>query len=105
PPIVRRLAFASVGLVLLQILLGVGTWLTKYSVPYWFSGWIEPAGSSITAGGWFQSLTATAHVAGGSLLLAIALAMSLYEGRSIIGGFSASKRLALSNAFAGRALA
>ena len=81
PNIERRLSMALIAIVVLQIMLGVGTWLVKYSVPYWASGWIDPLPASVTAGGWLQTLTVTAHVAGGSLLLAIAVALTLYEAR------------------------
>lgn len=83
PRIVRRLSLVLVAIVALQIMLGAGTWLVKYSVPYWASGWIESLPASVTAGGWLQTLTVTAHVAGGSLLLAIAVAVTLFEARFV----------------------
>jgi cytochrome c oxidase assembly protein subunit 15 len=78
---VRRLSMALVAILVFQIALGVGTWLVKYSVPYWASGWIDPLSASITAGGPLQAIIVTGHVATGSLLLALAVALTLYEAR------------------------
>lgn len=83
PRVLHRLAGALVAFVVLQVLLGIGTWLTKYSVPYWASAWIDASTTTITAGGWLQSLTATAHVACGALLLAVAMTMTLYVARGL----------------------
>lgn len=61
-----------------QVALGVCTWLVKYSVPYWASGWISPGSFTIQAGGWLQTHVVTAHVALGTLLLGTSVALALY---------------------------
>jgi hypothetical protein len=76
----------------LQLALGVATWLVKYSVPYWASGWISLPTGAIVNGGWLQTHIVTAHVAVGSLLLATSLALALYAMRFL--AFDTSRRQA-----------
>lgn len=64
-----------------QIALGAGTWIVKYSVPYWASGWVPPGGFTIQADGMLQTHVVTAHTALGSLLLATSVAIALYAVR------------------------
>jgi cytochrome c oxidase assembly protein subunit 15 len=75
------LAWALAGIVLAQLVLGAGTWIVKYSVPRWASDWGSIGGVAIQDGGWLQTHVITAHVAGGSLLLATSLALALYTQR------------------------
>jgi cytochrome c oxidase assembly protein subunit 15 len=76
----RGLAFALVGLLFAQLLLGAGTWIVKFSAPSWAAGWVS-TGFAIQDGGWLQTHVITAHVAVGSLLLATSLAMALFAQR------------------------
>jgi cytochrome c oxidase assembly protein subunit 15 len=68
-------------LITLQLLLGMATWVAKFAVPAWASGWIAHANVTIADGGWLQTHIITAHVAVGSLLLATSLALALYAQR------------------------
>ncbi len=65
------------GLVLLQIGLGGATWVVKYGWPDWFSGTTFAAGYTIQAESLLQSHIVTAHVAVGSLILAVAVQLAL----------------------------
>jgi cytochrome c oxidase assembly protein subunit 15 len=73
---------ALLGLVVLQILLGVGTWVVNYGWP----GFLGPGilqklpgstGYLIQAKGFFDSIVVTAHVATGSLILAVSTLLLL----------------------------
>jgi len=55
-------------LVVVQLFLGVATWMEKYSIPSWASGWVSHAGTVIRDGGWLQTHIITAHVATGSAI-------------------------------------
>ena len=59
-----------VALIAVQWCLGLATWVVRYQVPQWLGGgdvpWVNVAGSLP------QALTVTAHVAIGSLILAVA---------------------------------
>lgn len=67
-----RPGIALIGLVGLQILLGTGTWIVNYGCPM-FLRWFPGAnGFLIQAKGFTESLIVTAHVATGSLILAVA---------------------------------
>ena len=66
-----RPAGVLIGLVAVQIVLGVGTWVVSYGWPSflrWFPG---ATGFLIRSKGFFDSLVVTAHVATGSLILAV----------------------------------
>jgi len=55
-------------LVALQLCLGVGSWLSKYALPWdELTGWL--ARYTLQAQGWWESLIVTGHQATGSLLL------------------------------------
>jgi cytochrome c oxidase assembly protein subunit 15 len=75
------LATALGTLVLIQLLLGAGTWIVKFSVPDWASSLISTGSVAIQDGGWLQTHVITAHVAVGSLLLVTSLALALYAQR------------------------
>jgi cytochrome c oxidase assembly protein subunit 15 len=77
----RNLSLALVGLVLLQIVLGASTWIVKFAVPVWASSWISPQSVAVIQGGWTQTHIITAHVAVGSLILGMAVALALYSQR------------------------
>jgi heme a synthase len=80
-----RLAAMLIGLVVLQLALGAGTWIVKYSVPSWASGWVSNSGAVIRDGGWMQTHIITAHVATGSALLGTTIALALFAHRLLSG--------------------
>ncbi len=73
----RRPAVILAILVALQLTLGVGTWIVKYSLPTGVEGTALLGGFTIENEGMLQSLTVTAHTAGGSLILAVSVALAL----------------------------
>jgi cytochrome c oxidase assembly protein subunit 15 len=76
-----RLVTALVGLVGLQLLLGAGTWIVKFAVPSWASGWVSTQPIAVQEGGWLQTHIITAHVAIGSLIFVTSLATALWSRR------------------------
>ncbi|MEM1068740.1 MAG: COX15/CtaA family protein [Planctomycetota bacterium] len=62
---------ALIGLVGFQILLGTGTWIVNYGWPLFLRWNPEAHGFLIQAKGFTESLIVTAHVATGSLILAV----------------------------------
>ena len=65
-------------LVLFQLLLGMGTWVLKYSWPAGlFADSRLVAGWTNTAGGVVEAIVVTGHVAVGSLILGTALLATL----------------------------
>ena len=75
------LAAALLALILVQIGLGAGTWIVKYSVPAWAAGWIGSLRIAVQEGGAMQTHTITSHVAVGSLILGTCVALALYAQR------------------------
>jgi cytochrome c oxidase assembly protein subunit 15 len=65
------------GLVALQIGLGGATWIAKYSWPEWAAGFRSAAGYVIAEKSLSQSLITTAHVANGSLILAVSVVLAV----------------------------
>jgi cytochrome c oxidase assembly protein subunit 15 len=57
-------------LVVVQLVLGIGSWVVKYGWPGAVSSWDFAAQFTLEAKGYFQALTLTAHVAVGALILA-----------------------------------
>jgi cytochrome c oxidase assembly protein subunit 15 len=72
-PRLTRPAGALPVLVLVQVLLGASTWVVKYGWPGWFSGFAWAQQHVNTAENLPQVLITTAHVATGSLILAVAV--------------------------------
>jgi cytochrome c oxidase assembly protein subunit 15 len=72
-----RPAVALSLLVLVQIGLGLGTWVVKYGWPIWLGGGEHLAAFVVQAEGWWQAHITTAHVATGSLILAVSLVLAL----------------------------
>lgn len=64
-------------LVTLQISLGIGTWVTHYGWPAPINDSSWNAGFVLESRSWIQSHLATAHVAGGSLILGISVLLGL----------------------------
>ncbi|MGD9636887.1 MAG: heme A synthase, partial [Pirellulales bacterium] len=67
------LTWALCGLLVVQILLGGGTWIMKFAVPVWAADWLPLEPMANQADGWLQTHIITAHVAVGSLLLVTSL--------------------------------
>jgi len=65
-------------LVMIQLALGAGTWIVKFSVPAWASQVISTGSVAIQEGGWLQTHVITAHQAVGSLLLVTSLSLTLF---------------------------
>jgi hypothetical protein len=63
---------------MLQLLLGAGTWVVKFSAPSWAPSWLIPGQAAVQDGGWLQTHIITGHVAVGSLMLATSLALALF---------------------------
>ena len=82
PKLVRP-AVALCLLVLVQIGLGLGTWVVKYGWPIWLGGGEHLAGFVVQAEGWWQAHITTAHVATGSLILAVSLVLALRSLRQV----------------------
>ncbi len=74
-----------------QIALGTGTWLVKYSVPYWAARWFSISTNAIQDGGWLQTHIVTAHVAVGSLILVTSLVLALNSFRMLAVPRTASR--------------
>jgi heme a synthase len=68
-------------LVLMQISLGVATWIVNYSLPWQeLSEWLS--GYTISAKGYWESIIVTAHMATGSLIISLATVTALRAWRS-----------------------
>ena len=61
-----------VGLVAVQILLGFGTWIANYALP-WSDLSPELSAYIISAKGYWESMIVTAHQATGSLIIAVSI--------------------------------
>ena len=88
----RRVSFPAAllaGLVLLQIGLGIGTWIVNYALP-WEELSQPLARYTILAKGYWESLIVTAHMATGSLIISLATVTSLRAWRSR-GPFAAKR--------------
>jgi len=80
PMIVRR-AKLFAGLLLLQLLLGAGAWVTNYGFPAWFRNYFWTINYAPVQEGPLQVWTTTAHAAIGSLNLVAALSLMLWSRR------------------------
>jgi cytochrome c oxidase assembly protein subunit 15 len=72
-----RPGWVLVGLVTLQIVLGVATWVVNYGWPGFLGQVPSSSGYLIQAKGFVDSIIVTAHVAVGSLILAISTMLVL----------------------------
>ena len=70
-------------LVLVQILLGMGTWLVKYGVPHWATTLFGEMRFVNREADMVQASIVTSHVAVGSLILITGLAMALRLARQL----------------------
>jgi heme a synthase len=76
-----RRANSLLAVLLLQLTLGVITWVTNYGWPAWFTDYVWTVRYTVVAGGAAQAVNTTAHVAVGSLVLVIALSLTLWSWR------------------------
>ncbi len=75
-PKINRPAGLLALLVLLQIALGIGTWIVNYALPWTeLNAWL--ANYTILAKGYWESMIVTAHMATGSLIISMAVVISL----------------------------
>ncbi len=83
PAWLRRPALALVTLVLIQVLLGAAAWVVNYGWPVWFSDSAVAAAFTVQAKGQLQADVTTAHVAVGSLILAVSAMIALRSWRLV----------------------
>lgn len=76
-----RPALGLVLLVLIQLLLGAGTWVLNYGWPNWLANQSWAAGFLVVQESQRQALVTTAHVATGSLILVTSLMIALRSWR------------------------
>ena len=81
-PRIRRPAGLILLVVVLQIGLGIGTWIVNYALP-WSETTSSLAGYTIAAKGFWESLIVTAHMATGSLIISLACVVALRAWRTI----------------------
>ena len=74
---IRRPVTCLGGLLLAQLALGAGTWITKYGYPEWLVSAIGRPDYTVLAEGPAQVLITTTHVAIGSLILGVSLIVAL----------------------------
>lgn len=82
--LVARRAKWFAAIVSLQLILAAATWVTNYGWPAWFTRYIWPLESSLTAQGRLLVLVTTAHAAIGSLTLVAALSLTLWLSRLLM---------------------
>lgn len=78
PMLVRRAKLLA-GLFVVQLALGIFTWLTRYGIPAWFAEYFWGFEYTVEAGTTLQLVVITAHVAVGSLALVTALSARLWS--------------------------
>jgi cytochrome c oxidase assembly protein subunit 15 len=79
--VVRRSACALLLLISLQMALGASTWVVKYGWPHWLGEHVFTASYTVQREAFWSSVTITAHVATGSLILAAAVLLSVQSFR------------------------
>jgi cytochrome c oxidase assembly protein subunit 15 len=70
-------AFTLVGLIVAQLALGAATWFVNYGPPAFLAHWNWLTSITVEAKGFWQSQITTAHVAVGSLILAISTVLAI----------------------------
>jgi heme a synthase len=78
---VKRTSFLILLVVCGQILLGLGTWLVNYALP-WQELSRTLAQNTITAKGYWESIVVTGHVAGGAIIVCLSTVVCLASWRS-----------------------
>jgi heme a synthase len=82
----RRVGWLVPFLVLAQIFLGVATYIVKYAFPAWLGDFALAANYVVHEKSLAQSIITTAHVANGSLILFVAVALALGSTRLFFRG-------------------
>jgi len=77
----RRPAAVLAVLFCVQLVLGCATWVVNYSWPIWLTNYRWAAAYTVETDGFAQTHVTTAHVAMGSLILAISVMLSLRSWR------------------------
>jgi cytochrome c oxidase assembly protein subunit 15 len=75
--LLRRPAFLLCGLIVVQIGLGLATWVTHYGFPAWLTGFSWAANFTVTDQSAMQIQLTTAHVACGALIFAAAVVLAV----------------------------
>jgi cytochrome c oxidase assembly protein subunit 15 len=110
----RGLTFPSLALpilLLVQLGLGVATYVAKYSWPAWLADYSFAAGHVVQEKSLLQSMTVTAHVGNGSLILFLAALLAVRVSRisvlstkySVLGARPLSAKPAVPSRFAAAA--
>lgn len=79
----RGRSLTLVTLILVQVLLGVSTWMVKYGLPRWAASLLGDPQFVNTADNAHQAGIVTSHVAVGSLILVTALAIAIRAARQL----------------------
>ena len=77
----RRMATALGSLLMVQLLLGLGTWVFKFGFPQWVNTVAATPNFTLSPQSLPQVLTTTAHVAVGSLIIVTSLLTTLRAGQ------------------------
>lgn len=90
----RGRSLALVALIVVQVLLGVSTWMVKYGLPRWAASLLGDPQFVNTSDNAHQAGIVTSHVAVGSLILVTALAIALRAARQLRVGLPRLKSAA-----------
>jgi cytochrome c oxidase assembly protein subunit 15 len=82
--LLRLLTVVGLGLFAGQVSLGVITWLSRFGWPAVLSDYNPLPGWTVQAGGFWQSIPATAHVATAALILANYFAITVWTWRELL---------------------
>jgi cytochrome c oxidase assembly protein subunit 15 len=85
-----RPARGLAALVGAQLILGCATWVVNYGWPAWLANYSWTAGYVVQRESMPQAMVTTAHVATGSLILAVSLVLTLRSLRSSTGTFNSA---------------
>jgi cytochrome c oxidase assembly protein subunit 15 len=88
---VTRPALGLVALLLVQLGLGLSTFIVKYGWPAWLGGELLNPEFTVSAQGFWSSMIVTAHVANGSLILALLTTVWLRSARLFGWGWNARR--------------
>jgi cytochrome c oxidase assembly protein subunit 15 len=100
---IMRPAMGLVALLLAQLALGVGALIVRYGWPAWLGGEVFDPDFTVTAQGFWSSMIVTAHVANGSLILAL-LAVLWVRALRLYGWKASAVGASTQSASEGRAL-
>jgi heme a synthase len=72
-----------VGLILMQLALGATTWIVKYGWPAFLADSTAAEAFTVQARSWWQAQITTAHVATGSLIVAVSTVLAVRSARML----------------------